>query len=116
MSNSPKLFSSQVNEIALYTSSFLPNSDYMLVYPACKMEDSQLSGHVIPASYDPSNEPARLKTLCLWKPTSAMVVITKDDERSSIFPESLGNIFDGQNYHKLYSLAETGMKKTETST
>ena len=44
-----------------------------------------------------------------------MVVITKDDECPNIFPESLGNIFDGQNYHKLYSLAETGMKKTETS-
>ena len=44
-----------------------------------------------------------------------MVVITKDDECPNTFPESLGNIFDGQNYHKLYSLAETGMKKTETS-
>lgn len=110
MANSPKLFSSQVNETALYTFSFLPDSDYMLAYPACKMEDSQLSGHVIPASYDPVNEPARLKTLCLGKPTSAMVVTTKDDECSNIFPESLGNIFDGQNYHKLYGLAETGMK------
>ena len=91
MANSPKLFSSQVNEIALYTFSFLPDSDYMLAYPACKMEDSQLSGHVIPASYDPVNEPARLKTLCLRKPTSAMVVTTKDDKCSNIFPESLGN-------------------------
>lgn len=43
------------------------------------MEDSQLSGHLVTASYDPADKPARLKTLCLSRPTSAMVVITKDD-------------------------------------
>lgn len=65
INNSLKPFSPQVNVTALHVSSLFPDSDCMLAYPLCKMEYSQFSGHVIPPGYDPADESARLKTLCL---------------------------------------------------
>lgn len=65
MINSPKPFSPQVNVTVLRISSLFPDSDYTLAYRLCKMEYSQFSGHVIAPGYDPADESARPKTLCL---------------------------------------------------
>lgn len=80
------------------------------------MEDSQLSGHVIPASYDPANEPARPENTVPLKANICNGGNNKRWQNAQHISRITWKYIWWTNYHKLYSLAETGMKKTETST